>query len=124
MVEGPCAALSALIESVGVVEAARAVRERELPEALRGATRARREVDRAEADLATMARLGGRVVTPEDAEWPAWRMLGLSQLAGGPDPDGAVPLVLWVRGRVRCWSPASRRWRWSVPGAAAVTATG
>ncbi|WP_280495964.1 DNA-processing protein DprA [Nocardia farcinica] len=98
VVEGPCAALSALIESVGVVEAARAVRERELPEALRGATRARREVDRAEADLATMARLGGRVVTPEDAEWPAWRMLGLSQLAGGPDPDGAVPLVLWVRG--------------------------
>jgi len=98
VVQGPCAPLSALIESVGVLEAARAVRDRELPDALRGATRARRDVDRAEADLEVVRRLGGRVVTPDDAEWPAWRMLGLSQLEAGRDPDGAVPLVLWVRG--------------------------
>ncbi|MEU1208408.1 DNA-processing protein DprA [Nocardia sp. NPDC005825] len=99
VVEGPCAALSALIESVGVVEAARAVRERELPDVLRAPTELRRGVERAEEDLALIERLGGRVVTPDDGEWPAWRMLGLGQLDPGHDADAAVPLVLWVRGQ-------------------------
>ncbi|WP_084478842.1 DNA-processing protein DprA [Nocardia jejuensis] len=98
VVQGPCAALSALIESVGVVEAARAVRECVLPEALRGATELRRGIDCAEADLALVERLGGRVITPDDQEWPAWRMLGLGQLDSGRDTDAAVPLVLWARG--------------------------
>jgi DNA processing protein len=98
VVEGPCAALSSLIESVGVVEAAHAVRECALPESLRGPTEKRRGIDSAARDLEVMARLGGRVVTPDDPEWPAWRMLGLSQLEPGRDRDGAVPLVLWVRG--------------------------
>ncbi|WP_067854593.1 DNA-processing protein DprA [Nocardia shimofusensis] len=98
VVQGPCAPLSALIASVGVLEAARAVRERELPDAFGGAVRARRDIDRADADLDLVRRLGGRIVTPDDAEWPAWRMLGLGQLAVGRDPDSAVPLALWVRG--------------------------
>ncbi|MET7767589.1 DNA-processing protein DprA [Nocardia sp. NPDC005366] len=98
VVQGPCAALSALIESVGVVEAARAVRERALPESLRGPTEQRRDSYCAAGDLETMRRIGGRVVTPDDPEWPAWRMLGLAQLEAGRDQDGAVPLVLWVRG--------------------------
>ncbi|MBF6182585.1 DNA-protecting protein DprA [Nocardia otitidiscaviarum] len=98
VVEGPCAPLSALIESVGVVEAARAVRECALPDTLRGPTESRRGIDRAERDLELMERIGGRVVTPDDAEWPAWRVLGLSQLDPGADEGGAVPLVLWVRG--------------------------
>lgn len=98
VVAGPCAALSALIESVGVVEAARAVRESALPESLRRPTEQRRGIDRAARDLELMERMGGRVVTPDDAEWPAWRMLGLAQLDAARDPGGAVPLVLWVRG--------------------------
>ncbi len=98
VVQGPCAPLSALIESVGVVEAARAVRECALPEPLRGPTAQRREVDVAARDLETIERIGGRVVTPDDPEWPAWRMLGFAQLEPGRDRDGAVPLVLWVRG--------------------------
>ncbi|WP_373864924.1 DNA-processing protein DprA [Nocardia xishanensis] len=98
VVEGPCAALSALIESVGVVEAARAVRECDLPESLRRPTRRRREIDAAADDLTTIERIGGRVVTPDDPEWPAWRLLGLSQLEAGRDPDSSAPLVLWVRG--------------------------
>ncbi|MGK8523417.1 DNA-processing protein DprA [Nocardia asteroides] len=98
VVQGPCAPLSALIESVGVVEAARAVRECALPEPLRGPTAQRRETDVAARDLDTIERIGGRVVTPDDPEWPAWRMLGLAQLDPGRDRDGAVPLVLWVRG--------------------------
>ncbi len=98
VVQGPCAPLSALIESVGVVEAARAVRECALPEPLRGPTAQRRQIDVAARDLETIERIGGRVVTPDDPEWPAWRMLGLAQLEPGRDRDGAVPLVLWARG--------------------------
>jgi DNA processing protein len=41
-----------------------------------------------ERDLETLARFGGRLVIPEDAEWPD----GLTEL--GPDS----PLCLWVRG--------------------------
>ncbi|WP_223885484.1 DNA-processing protein DprA [Nocardia colli] len=98
VVAGPCAALSALIESVGVIEAARAVRECELPQSLRGPTEQRRGTDSAARDLELIERIGGRVVTPDDPEWPAWRLLGLTQLDAGRDRDGAVPLVLWVRG--------------------------
>ncbi|WP_416382085.1 DNA-processing protein DprA [Nocardia cyriacigeorgica] len=98
VVQGPCAPLTALIDSVGVVEAARAVRECRLPQVLRAATAARRGVDRAAEDLERIRALGGRVVTPEDPEWPAWRLLGLQQLEPGRDVDGAVPLALWVRG--------------------------
>ncbi|MQY18511.1 hypothetical protein NRB20_15900 [Nocardia sp. RB20] len=98
VVQGPCAALSGLIERVGVVEAARAVRECDLPESLRGATEQRRGSDCAERDLASILESGGRVVTPDDPEWPAWRMLGLGQLDAARDPGAAVPLVLWVRG--------------------------
>ncbi|WP_063059712.1 DNA-processing protein DprA [Nocardia sienata] len=95
---GPCPALTALIDSVGVREAARAVRERALPPVLYAATERRRELDTAARDLEVIRGSGGRLVTPDDAEWPAWRMLGLAQLTPGRDPDGAVPLVFWVRG--------------------------
>ncbi|MFQ6230433.1 DNA-processing protein DprA [Nocardia sp. NPDC002869] len=98
VVLGPCPALTALIDSVGVREAARAVRERALPPVLRAATERRRELDTAARDLEVIRDTGGRLVTPDEPEWPAWRMLGLSQLAPGRDPDGAVPLVFWVRG--------------------------
>nr|WP_239003845.1 DNA-processing protein DprA [Nocardia panacis] len=96
VVQGPCAAVSALIASVGVVEAARAVRESDLPESLRPATQQRRGIDRAARDLELAERIGARVVTPDDAEWPAWRLLGLARLDAGR--EGAMPLALWVRG--------------------------
>ncbi|MBO0855407.1 MAG: DNA-processing protein DprA [Nocardia sp.] len=98
VLEGPCPALSELISRVGVREAARAVRECALPESLRGPTERRRGVDRVERDLEVMARIGGRVITPDDDEWPQWRMLGLAQLDPARDPEAAVPLVLWARG--------------------------
>jgi DNA processing protein len=40
-------------------------------------------------DLATLARLGGRLVVPESTEWPA----------ALDDLQGAAPLCLWVRGQ-------------------------
>ncbi|MBF6296523.1 DNA-protecting protein DprA [Nocardia amamiensis] len=98
VVQGPCAPLSALIDAIGVEEAARAVRECALPEPLRGPTAQRRGIDIARRDLEVIERIGGRVVTPDDPEWPAWRMLGLAQLEPGRDRDGAVPLMLWARG--------------------------
>lgn len=98
VVEGPCAPLSALIESVGVLEAARAVRECELPEVLRGPTEHRRGIDSAARDLERIHSIGGRVITPDDPEWPAWRLLDLSRLDPGTDSDAAIPLVLWARG--------------------------
>lgn len=98
VVLGPCAPLTALIDSVGVLEAARAVRECRLPQVLRAPTATRRAVDLAAEDVDRIRRLGGRVVTPDDPEWPAWRLLGLRQLEPGREADGAVPLVLWVRG--------------------------
>jgi DNA processing protein len=108
VVQGPCAPLSALIASVGVCEAARAVREHELPAALRGATAMRREIDSAAADLETIARLGGRVITPDDEEWPGWRMLGLDQLDSERDREAAVPLVLWARGPLSLHAASER----------------
>lgn len=98
VVQGPCAALSALIDQVGVEAAARAVRERDLPQVLRGPTEKRRAVDRGQRDLALMDRLGGRVVTPDDPEWPGWRMLSLQQLDASQDPCAAPPVVAWARG--------------------------
>ncbi|MGW8651288.1 DNA-processing protein DprA, partial [Nocardia salmonicida] len=108
VVQGPCAPLSALIASVGVCEAARAVREHELPAALRGPTSMRREIDAAAQDLETIARLGGRVITPDDEEWPGWRMLGLDQLDTERDREAAVPLVLWARGPLSLHTASER----------------
>ncbi|TCJ99194.1 DNA-processing protein DprA [Nocardia alba] len=108
VVQGPCAPLSALIASVGVCEAARAVRERELPTALRGPTAARREMDSAAADVDAIERLGGRVITPDDDEWPSWRMLGLDQLDTERDREAAVPLVLWARGPLSLHTASER----------------
>ncbi|WP_068277125.1 DNA-processing protein DprA [Aldersonia kunmingensis] len=106
--EGPCAPLLQLIESVGVLEAARAVRGWDLPEVLRRRTAARRHLDTAERDLELVGRMGGRLVTPEDNDWPAWRMLafGRARAEGRPergdgsprDREFAAPLALWTLG--------------------------
>jgi DNA processing protein len=98
VLQGPCAPLSALIDLVGVEEAARAVREWDLPETLRRRTEARHAVDTATRDLDTIARLGGRLVTPDDPEWPAWRLMSFSRLDPAGERDDVEPLALWVRG--------------------------
>jgi DNA processing protein len=59
----------------------------------------------AEAVLARTHRLGARVVTPEDDEWPAplEQLIGICR-PGADDPvdrDAAPPLCLWVRGPLR-----------------------
>ncbi|MDG3010999.1 DNA-protecting protein DprA [Rhodococcus sp. D2-41] len=92
--EGPCAALLSLVDQIGPVDAARAVRQHsDLPEALRSRTEGRRHIDRVDADLALLDRLGGRLLTREDPEWPHWRFVEL-----GRARDTAAPTALWVLG--------------------------
>jgi DNA processing protein len=96
VVQGPCPALSRLVDEVGPEEAARAVRERDLSELLGEKTVARAHVDTAAHDLDLVTGMGGRLITPDDDEWPQWRLLGFDTLSASLE-DGA-PFALWVLG--------------------------
>jgi DNA processing protein len=91
--EPPAAALAAYVEEVGPLVAARRVRSGAthgpgaLPPAVACETAARRETERAEADLALLAARGGRLIVPEDPEWPTLALAGLGYVAG---PDGGA----------------------------------
>lgn len=97
--EPPGAALRALIADVGVTEAAKAVATRSIPREhadVLGLTEARYGVNTAAQDLDAASRLGGRLVTPDDPEWPGWPLLALS--TADTAAKGGEPLALWVRG--------------------------
>lgn len=68
--EPPCAGLAALARRVGPVEAAERVRRGAVDGVLARHTEARRDIDTSAADLEAIARRGGRLVTPDDDEWP------------------------------------------------------
>jgi DNA processing protein len=75
VVEPPCAELAALVNGVGPIEAAERVRRGQVddvPARQLGVdeTEARREIDRAADDLELLARRDGRLITPDDDEWP------------------------------------------------------
>lgn len=53
---------------------------------------------RAQTDLARAARIGARIVTPMDAEWPADALRGLGPLALAERQNVAPPACLWLRG--------------------------
>jgi DNA processing protein len=59
---------------------------------------ARRGDDRAEADLAAIVALGGRLVTPEDTEWPAEALACFAIPGAQADERWRAPIALWVRG--------------------------
>ncbi|MGB6246156.1 DNA-processing protein DprA [Gordonia sp. (in: high G+C Gram-positive bacteria)] len=101
--EPPCASLVALVDDLGAVEAAAAVRDRKVPAAHRSvlaATQARASTDTAARDLETCHRLGARLLTREDPDWPAWQLLALDQAETAA--RGGAPLALWVRGPLAC----------------------
>jgi len=94
--EPPNRALADLVSEVGVLETAKAIRKRLVPDrfqAILRATEARAGEDRSAADLAMAASVGARLITRDDPDWPAWRMLPLDSLE-----ESATPLVLWARG--------------------------
>ncbi|WP_191094412.1 DNA-processing protein DprA [Nocardia colli] len=93
---GPCPALHTLIAQVGVEDAARAVTAGDVPVAVNPHVLERANPDAAQGDLDRMSRAGGRLVTPDDDEWPCGPLADFDNTDSCP--DFAAPLALWVRG--------------------------
>lgn len=104
--EPPCAELAALVGCVGPEEAAERVRRGLVEDDVARRTAARREIDQAAADLELLARCGGRLITPDEDEWP---VLAFAAFGGSPVRDrGGPPMVLWARGPARLDEVAQR----------------
>jgi DNA processing protein len=59
----------------------------------------RSHIDTAENDLNFVASLGGRLVTPDDDEWPTWQFLSFDGAGMPTTSDHCAPFALWVLGR-------------------------
>ena len=106
--EAPCDELAALIADIGPLDAAHRIRRGEVVPALARRTEARRDMDCAAKDLEMLQRRGGRLITPDDDEWPT---LAFAAFGGAPvrdKPQGRPPLALWVIGPVRLDGIAER----------------
>jgi DNA processing protein len=108
VVEPPCAELAALVHRVGPVEAAERVRRGKVDDVLARHTEARREIDRAAEDLELLARRGGRLITPDQDEWPTLAFAAFGSGAAVSKPQGRAPLVLWALGPARLDETAER----------------
>lgn len=108
VVEPPCAALAALVDRIGPVDAAERVRRAQVDGALMRHTKARRGIDRAAEDLDLLMRRGGRLVTPDDDEWPVLAFTAFGSPAVGAKPQGRPPMVLWAVGPARLDETARR----------------
>jgi len=108
VVEPPCAELTALVDRVGPVEAADRVRRSRVDDKLSCHTEARREIDRAATDLEWLARRGGRLITPDEDEWPTLAFAAFGGGAVAAKPRGRPPLVLWAMGPTRLDETAQR----------------
>ncbi len=97
--EPVCAELAALVAEHGPVEAAARVKDGDV-----AAAEARRAIDTSAQDLELLHSRGGRLITPDDDEWPYLAFVGFSTVS--PDnlkkkPEARPPLVLWARGPAR-----------------------
>ena len=99
--EPPCAELAALVHRVGPVGAAERVRCGAVDAAVAHCTEARRGIDQAAADLDLLARRGGRLVTPDDDEWPVLAFAAFAGTAATAKPGCRAPMALWVLGPAR-----------------------
>jgi DNA processing protein len=108
VVEPPCTELAGLVDRVGPVEAAERVRRGQVDDELAHHTEARREIDRATDDLELLARRGGRLITPDDDEWPMLAFAAFGGVAAAAKPQGRPPLVLWAVGPARLDETAQR----------------
>jgi DNA processing protein len=96
--EAPCGELAALVARAGPVEAAERVKCGAVCDDLARHTQARRDEDHAGADLDRLSRLGGRLATPSDAEWPTLALAAFAGVDHRQHPNGIAPLALWVVG--------------------------
>ncbi|WIY05576.1 DNA-processing protein DprA [Amycolatopsis mongoliensis] len=115
--------LARYVAEVGPVDAAHHVSERTAPTDVLTETRLDVDWMRADAALRTAAELGARFVIPEDDEWPAGVVGGLSTLAADDATLGGPPLGLWIQGEPRLDELASAR-SVAVMGARAATEYG
>jgi DNA processing protein len=122
VVEPPCPHLTALVADVGPVEAADRVKRRAVDPPLLGLTEARYEIDSAARDLEILERLGGRLLTAADAEWPLLAFTAFNGIDSRQRPEGHRPLALWVTGPARLDEVAERAA--AVVGTRAATAYG
>jgi DNA processing protein len=90
-----------LLAACGPVGAMRVLRSGRAPEPVSRLALARRDEDRSLADLAAADRLGIRLVTPEDDEWPDEALHAMEVATSRSVPDLAPPQALWVRGSLR-----------------------
>ncbi|OBF95237.1 DNA protecting protein DprA [Mycolicibacter sinensis] len=120
--EPPRADLAALVERAGPVEAAERIRCGAVEPELAKHTEARREIDSAAADLELLARRGGRLVTPDDDEWPLLAFAAFDGTAVARKPDCRAPLALWAIGPARLDEVAERAT--AIVGTRAATAYG
>ncbi|MGY1746616.1 DNA-processing protein DprA [Blastococcus sp. SYSU D00695] len=96
------------VERTGPVEAVRLLRAQRAPEAVQALVGARAQQDASLVDLRRAEQCGGRLVVPEDDEWPALALHALTvAVADEPDLPGGgsdrttapvPPVALWVRG--------------------------
>ncbi|MBB2990003.1 DNA processing protein [Mycolicibacterium iranicum] len=96
--EPPNAHLAELVAAEGAVAAAERIRRRAVDDKLRRATEARVDVDCSAQDLETLDRMGGRLLTADDAEWPYLAFSAFHTVDRVKRPQGLPPVVLWVLG--------------------------
>ena len=99
--EAPCADLAALVGAVGPQEAAERVRRGEVDAGLAAHTESRRDMDCATEDLEALHRRGGRLVTPDDDEWPTLEFAAFGGFPLRDKAQGRSPLALWAVGPLR-----------------------
>ncbi len=68
----------------------------------------RRHEDHADEDVSRVARLGGRLITPDDAEWPTLAFASFAGVDNRTHPNGVAPLALWVAGELALGDVAQR----------------
>ena len=118
--EPPCPELRALARRVGPVEAADRVRSGAADGTVGRVVEARREIDCAAKDLEVLNRMGGRLITADDDEWP---LLAFNAFRGVNDrPQAHEPMVLWAVGPM-CLDEVSDRAA-AIVGTRAATAYG
>ncbi|QBS44935.1 DNA-processing protein DprA [Nocardia sp. CS682] len=96
---GPSRPIQALITQLGVEQAADAVVAGDVPVAVdRRVLERGSSFDAAARDLDRLHQLGGRLITPDDDEWPAYLLHMFRSTCD--DPEFVAPVGLWARGPV------------------------